>query len=317
MKTYKLGNSGIEVTELCLGVLPMGPLQKNVTVEEGSEIIAEALRLGVNFLDTAQMYKTYPYIRRALEKTGHKPVMASKSAATTYEDMEAAIEEALVEMGLEKIDIFHLHAAKANADVFEIREGALQCLKDFKDKGIIRAVGISTHNPEVVARAAEREDIDVVFALINRMGRGLYKGTLEEMEQAIEACRQSGKGVYLMKILGGGTLIDDYAASVNYGRELGGGAYPVAIGVVSQNELLYNVRYFNDDPDIDQIEIEAYRKQVWVFKGICQSCGKCIEVCHSEAISYDDDGKAWVDTEKCIQCGYCISECPHFAIRIL
>jgi ferredoxin len=220
-------------------------------------------------------------------------------------------------MDLEKIDIFHLHAAKANADVFEIREGALQCLKDFKDKGIIRALGISTHNPEVVARAAEREDIDVVFALINRMGRGLYKGTLEEMEQAIEACRQSGKGVYLMKILGGGTLIDDYAASVNYGRELGGGAYPVAIGVVSQNELLYNVRYFNDDPDIDQIEIEAYRKQVWVFKGICQSCGKCIEVCHSEAISYDDDGKAWVDTEKCIQCGYCISECPHFAIRIL
>lgn len=317
MKTFILGNTGIEVTELCLGVLPIGPLQKNVSVEEASETIALALRQGITFLDTAQMYKTYPHIFNALQKVDIRPVIASKSAAKTYEAMSEAIEEARRELGIDWIDIFHLHAAKADVDVFAERKGAIECLKEYKSKGIIRAVGISTHNPAVVALAAENEDIDVVFALVNRLGRGIYKGTLEDMESALEACRARGKGVYLMKVLGGGTLIDTFKTSIDYGRTLGDGTYPVALGMVNQNEVLYNVKYFNGDPSVDQIKIEAYRKNVWVFKGICVSCGKCIEVCHSDAITYDIDSKAWIDTEKCIQCGYCISECPHFAIRIL
>lgn len=59
MKKIVLGRSGIEVTELCFGTLPLGPLQKNESVEEAADIIAYALKSGINFIDTAQIYKTY------------------------------------------------------------------------------------------------------------------------------------------------------------------------------------------------------------------------------------------------------------------
>jgi aryl-alcohol dehydrogenase-like predicted oxidoreductase/NAD-dependent dihydropyrimidine dehydrogenase PreA subunit len=316
MKRFILGNTGIEVGELCLGILPIGPLQKNLSVDEASDIIAAAIRQGVDFIDTAQMYRTYPHIRLALEKVDTLPVIASKSAASTYEAMEAAILEALDAMGVSMIDIFHLHAAKVEPDVFELRSEALRCLQDYKNKGIIRAAGISTHNPKVVAAAAEREDIDVVFALINHVGRGIYNGTRDEMEQALDLCRQKGKGVYLMKVLGGGTLSDDFETSMAYARGLNG-PYPVALGMIRMQEVDYNVKFFNGDESYKDIEIERNSKNIFVFKIVCVSCGTCLEACHSDAISWADDGKAWIDPDKCIQCGYCIAACPHFAIRLM
>ena len=315
IKRMTLGNSGIEVGELCLGILPIGPLQKNVPVEEASEIIAEALKQGVDFIDTAQMYRTYPHIKKALEKVDTLPVIASKSAATTYEAMEAAIKEALDAMGVNKIDIFHLHAAKVEINVFELRSGALACLQDYKKKGIILAAGISTHNPKVVAAAALRDDIDVVFALINVAGRGIYNGTLTEMEAAVALCKTNGKGVYLMKVLGGGTLSAEFEKSMAYARGLGD--YPVALGMIQMDEIDYNLKFFKGDPTYKEVPLELQEKKIFVFKIVCTSCGTCFDACHNEAISFADDGKAWIDPEKCIQCGYCISACPHFAIRMM
>lgn len=316
MKKNILGNTGIEVTELCFGVLPVGPLQKNLPPEESAEIIAYALESGINFLDTAQLYKTYSHIKLALEKTGLRPVIASKSDAHTYEGMENAIIEALEEMGLDYIDIFHLHAAKVETDVFDLRREALQCLLDYKEKGIIKAVGISTHNVQVVELAAMKPEIDVVFPLINKAGRGIMRGTLEEMEKAIHLCGQKGKGVYLMKVLGGGTLIDEYSSSIDYGRSVEG-SQSIAIGMVSKEEVLYNIKYFNGERNLGNLVDLRNKKHPRVSQHMCVGCGKCIEVCHSEAISFNDVKKAFIDLKKCIQCGYCMAACPHFSIRII
>lgn len=316
MEKVVLGRTGIEVSRLCFGALPMGPLQKNLSVEEGSEIIAYVLENGVSFIDTAQMYGTYPHIRRALEKTGKRPVIATKSTASTYEDMEKAILQALKELGLEYIDTFHLHAARVTPDVFEIRRGAWECLLEYKKKGIIKAVGISAHSVKVIEAAAIREDIDVVFPLINKIGRGILEGTLEDMEKAVELCRRNGKGIYLMKALGGGTIIDDYHGSMQYAMNLPGN-YAIAVGMVSREEAVYNVRYFNGERDLDGIISIRNNKKVSVAQSMCKSCGNCIEACHSGAVDFDNTGKAYVDPSKCLQCGYCIAACPQFCIRVI
>lgn len=311
-----LGATGIEVSKLCFGTLPMGPLQKNLSIKEGSEIIEYVLDNGVNFIDTAQMYKTYPYIKRALNKANIRPVIASKSTADTYEKMKEAIEEALEGIGVDYIDIFHLHAARVEPDVFQLRKGALQCILDYKDKGIIKAAGISTHNVKVVEAAALREDIDVVFPLINKIGRGILEGNTRDMEKAIALCHKNGKGVYLMKALGGGTMIDDYEDSVEYAMNLQGD-YSIAIGMVSKEEATYNIKYFNGDKDLDGIISIRNNKKVIVVQSMCKSCGTCIKTCHSNAIDFDHNEKAYVDFSKCIQCGYCIAACPEFCIRII
>lgn len=316
MKKVILGNTGFEVTEICFGCLPFGPLQKNLPVDEAAGILTLGLDMGINFIDTAQMYKTYDHVKMSLTKRKDKPIIATKSTAASYEDMDEAVKEALDGMGVDHIDIFHLHSAKMGTDLFEVRKGALDCLKDYKKRGIIKAIGVSTHNIKLVELCAERDDVDVVFPLINAVGRGIVNGTVEEMKNAILKCEQKGKGVYLMKALGGGTLIDDYEKSMEFARNLSKN-FPIAIGMVSKEEVIYNVNYFNGEHDLEGIIKIKNRKKVVVSNGICVGCGTCIENCHSEAISMQSDNKAFIDQSKCIQCGYCIAACPSFAIRMM
>ncbi|MDF2570476.1 MAG: aldo/keto reductase, partial [Sporomusa sp.] len=66
MQERILGRTRIEVTELCFGALPMGPMQKNMPVKECADVVAHALKSGINFVDTAQGYKTYPPIKMAM-----------------------------------------------------------------------------------------------------------------------------------------------------------------------------------------------------------------------------------------------------------
>ncbi len=69
MKKVILGNTGYEVTEICFGCLPFGPLQKNLPVEEAAEVLSYGLDLGINFIDTAQMYMIILSLLWQKEKT--------------------------------------------------------------------------------------------------------------------------------------------------------------------------------------------------------------------------------------------------------
>ena len=95
MKYNKLGRTGIEVRELCFGILPMGPLQAGISAEAGGELILSAMRQGVTFFDSAQMYGSYQHLRYALDRFDGQVVITGKSVAADYEGMSRAIEEGL------------------------------------------------------------------------------------------------------------------------------------------------------------------------------------------------------------------------------
>lgn len=315
MKKLVLGNTGIEVTELCFGALPMGPLQKNLPVEDSAEIVKSALQKGVTFIDTAQGYKTYLPIRKAIKETGIRPVIATKSPASDYDQMEAAINEALEMLDLDYIDIFHLHAARAATDVFDVRSGAFQCLLDYKAKGKIKAVGISTHSVKVAAMAADIKEIDVVFPIINIKGLGILEGTREEMEVSIKKCINNGKGVYLMKALAGGNLVNDFDRAMSYTRNVAD--VPVALGMVSLEEVDFNIAYFNGEDTKAFSKNIGKAKKFYPVPSICIGCGSCERTCPNHAIELSEGKKARIDYDKCIQCGYCVGSCKSFAIRMI
>ncbi len=314
MKKFKLGDSGIEVTELCFGALPMGPLQKGLDIESAASVVAKALKGGVTFIDTAQAYKTYLPIKKAIQQTGIIPVIASKSSEPEYHGMEDAVYEALEMLELEKIDIFHLHAARGDRNLFKLRAGAFKALLDLKEKNKIRAVGVSCHSADLVSVSADVKELDIVFPLINYTGMGIIGGTLSNMEKAIIKCRDRGKGIYLMKVLAGGNLVENYGKALTFARSLGN--YPIALGMVSEKEVDYNLSYFNADntDDIPNPTFEEFNKRFQVVKRVCIGCGNCIKTCASSAVSIIE-GKACIDTSKCIMCGYCVASCPRVAIR--
>ena len=165
----------MEVSVAGFGVLPMGPSQLALPVEEGAELLKYALRHGINFIDTAQYYRTYPYIKKALEQGEFDDVIiCSKSLRPDYEGMMEAIAEAREALNREVIDIFLMHEVRSGQ--LELRSGAWQALQDAKKAGLVRAVGLSTHHVDVTKAAAAIEDLDVVFPLINYAWLGIRKG---------------------------------------------------------------------------------------------------------------------------------------------
>ncbi len=319
MKKMLLGKTGIKVSELCFGSLPMGPLQKNIPAEAGAEIILRALDGGINFIDTAQLYQTYEPIHLALKQATLRPVIVSKSMALDYAGMRTAVEEGLQAMEIDYIDIFHLHAARVPKDenVFEKRQGAWQCLLDCKKQGLIKAAGISTHSVPAVRLAAEIDEVDVVFPIINKSGTGILYGTVAEMEEAIKLCLARNKGVYFMKALGGGCQVKEYHEAVSYVRNIS--RVPIAMGMVSLSEVDYNLAYFKTAPDeianLPELVIEEKCFQIVDF--LCKDCGKCIETCPNHAITKESEEiKPKINPDLCLRCGYCVGFCPQFAIRM-
>lgn len=310
-----LGKTGIEVTELCFGTLPMGPLQKNLSDEESADLIVEAVRGGVNFIDTAQFYRTYAPIKLALKRVDKRPVIASKSIAQTYNDMQEAIDQALKAMGVDYIDIFHLHSARVSSDVYKIRKGAFECLVENKKKGKIKAVGVSGHSVKLIDFSADVDEVDVVFPLINIKGTGILEGTKEDMEKAIAKCVNNNKGVYLMKVLAGGSIVGNYQEALEYARSIKGYA-SIAIGMVNKQEIDYNIKYFNNENLSWLPSITECKKSFIAVESLCQGCFACVDACPNGAIS--PKGQiAFIDQDRCLKCGYCVKECPEFAIRMI
>jgi predicted aldo/keto reductase-like oxidoreductase len=313
-----LGSTGIQVSELCFGVLPMGPLQFGLPASEGGTLIRTAIKKGVNFLDTAQSYSTYSHIRAALDLLPAEKddiVISTKSAAGTYNDMRLAVEEARTSLDRDVIDIFLVHAARANRSVFSKRKGAFECLLDMKTKGIVRAVGISTHSVDVVRAATDIPEIDVVFPIINIQGLGIREGTRDEMVQAIKSASLAGKGLFAMKALGGGNLLSNREEAFNYVRNLEG-ISSVAVGMVYQDELEMNLAIFENRPVDQNLKERTIRKKQLLIQRVCRGCGACVHVCPNAAMQVID-GKARNDRSKCILCGYCAPLCPEFAIRLV
>jgi len=316
MKRVKLGSTGIEVTEMCFGTLTVSWLQANVPPAEAGPVIARALDLGVDFIDTGQAYRTYEHVAAALKGRKQKPTIATKSHAREYDDMKGAIEEALEAMALDHIDIFLLHLIRSEEDFLE-RAGALDGLLEHKDKGIIRAVGFSTHTIEGLKPALKHPELEIVLPCVNRKGLGTNDGTLDELLPLLSDLKAMGKGIYAMKPLAGGHLFEDVADSLNFVRALDE-VDAITVGMKSVAEVEMNACIFNDQPVPDEIQEKAKQvsKKLIIYHRICQGCGSCVEHCAQDALTIVDE-KSVVDESKCILCGYCAEECPVFCIRII
>jgi len=229
--------------------------------------------------------------------------------------MKNAVEEALREMSLEFIDIFHLHLIRSRQDFLE-RQETLECLIEMREKGIVGAIGISAHSAEGVNAILDCDDIDVVFPIVNKKGFGIVSGTLDDMLQAVRSARAKGKDIYAMKPLGGGHLIEEIPEAISYLRNLNF-FDSISVGMKTPDEVEMNVRIFEGSYIPDELiqRVKSKRKRLIVYDA-CKRCGKCEETCDQGAIKVGEK-KAIVNHDKCILCGYCAAVCPVFALRVI
>ncbi|MDF2889711.1 MAG: aldo/keto reductase [Clostridia bacterium] len=310
-----LGSTGLLVSRLCYGTLTIGPLQAKLSVEEGSELLKEAFDRGINFLDTAELYNNYDYIKHAVKGRRNKVIISAKSYAYSNETAEASLQKAMREIGTDYIDIFSLHEQESEHTIRGHYE-ALTYFMRAKEKGYIRTLGISTHTVAAVEAALKYPEIQVLHPIINKAGLGILDGKAEDMLKAIERAAQAGKGIYSMKALGGGNLI--HSAKECFDFVLGNqNINAVAVGMQSKAEIINNIAVFEGKEASEEIKNQiSSKKRRLMIDFWCTGCGSCSEKCQQKAIIVKN-GKAEVNPEKCVLCGYCSAYCPDFCIKII
>lgn len=316
MERVTLGRTGVSTARLVYGTLPLGPLQAGLSPEEGGRLIRHALELGLTTIDTAELYSTYPHIREGLAGYRGDVTVASKTHAVDAATARQHVERGLRELGRERIDIMHCHAARV-PDPFTEREAVLNELLNMKREGKIGHVGLSTHFVSAVLKAAAHPEIEVVHPLINRTGLGIIDGSADEMAAAIAGCAAAGTGIYAMKALAGGNLISTARESIRFVMGLSG-VHAVAIGMLSRQEIEANVRLFSTGVAEPSVwgELEARKRRLRIMDRFCKGCGQCLPSCAGGSLSLQD-GKATVDESTCVLCGYCGAACPEFIIRVV
>jgi len=316
VKYSSLGNTGLRVSALCLGSLAMGPLQHGLSPQRARKLLEKSLSLGVNFFDTSEFYGTYEHLRLLSSKEG--TVVSSRSYAWSAHDMEKSLERARKELARDVVEVFGLHEQESGLTLKGHAE-ALRFLARAKEKGLVKAVSVSTHFVACVRAASLLPEVDVIFAILNIEGLGIADGTRQDMEEALEFAKELGKGVYIMKALGGGHLYRSVLPALRYVRD-----FPhkdsVAVGVKNEEELELAAMVLSGEerePEFSSLlkKTGKDRKRLLV-EDWCQGCRNCVKVCPFSALSLAN-GKAQVAEEKCMLCGYCAGSCPHFCLKVI
>lgn len=298
-----------------MGTLTMGPLQADLSPNDGAELIRAAYDRGVTFFDTAELYSTYEHIAMALRSIPRESiVIASRCYEYTYEGMQASIVRALESLGTDYIDIFGLHEQESRLTL-KGHAQALRCACDARRKGLIRAVSVSTHAIEVVQAAGDIPGIDVVHPIFNMRGIGIIDGNLPEMAEAMSSVAAKGLGVYSMKPLGGGHIFRQAERAISWVLKHDY-IHSMAIGIRSMAELELDVALVEGrEVDPETLASIAGAKRLFI-EDWCARCGACVEACGQGALRMGPD-RVEVDHDSCVLCGYCVAHCPEFCIKVL
>lgn len=199
MEYTKLGNSGIEVSRLCLGCMSFGdPASKmhawTLDPDQSEAIIRHALDLGINFFDTANCYSagtSEEYLGRAIRRNvaRDKVVLASKvyfnEGALSAKAIEREIEGTLRRLGTDYLDLYIIHRFDYDTPVEETMEALHKLVK----AGKVRALGASAmygyqfYNMQLAAR----DNGWTAFSSMQNHYNPLYR---EDERELIPVCRQ-------------------------------------------------------------------------------------------------------------------------------
>ena len=206
-KLVPLGATGLHVTELGLGLAPIGGLYAHVDDEHARATVDRGWERGLRFYDTAPLYGYGRSERRtgtALRgRNGH--VLSTKVGRVLHKadtgdaaqdfwagvdpeitpvfDFSAAgvrrsLEDSLQRLGMERVDIAHLHDPDDHLDQ-AVAEAYPEMVR-MKSEGLIGAIGAGANSGAVLAHLLERVELDVVlmagrYTLLDRAGLPLLE----------------------------------------------------------------------------------------------------------------------------------------------
>jgi aryl-alcohol dehydrogenase-like predicted oxidoreductase len=210
MKKRKLGNSGLEVSEIGFGCMGIS-FGYGVIADKGLSIklIRKAVELGVSFFDTAEVYG--PYINEELVGEALEPFKGEVAIATKFgfnfqdgvntglnsrpENIKKVAEESLKRLRIDAIDLFYQHRVDPNVPIEEVA-GAV---KELIQEGKVKHFGLSEAGVQVIRRAHAVQPVTALQSEYSLWWR-------EPEEEIIPALEELGIGFVPFSPLGKGFL---------------------------------------------------------------------------------------------------------------
>ncbi|WP_078391816.1 aldo/keto reductase [Shouchella patagoniensis] len=165
MKNRQIGKSDIYVSELGLGAMSFGNDQKQI-----NHIINEALDLGINYVDTADLYafgENEQRLGEAIKGKRNQFIIASKAGNRftkgkdewewdpSKKHIKEAIKGSLKRLQLDYLDLYQLHGGTIDDPIDE----TIEAFEELKKEGLIREYGISSIRPNVIRKYVEQSSI--------------------------------------------------------------------------------------------------------------------------------------------------------------
>ena len=210
MESRNLGSEGLVVSELGLGCMGMSEFYGTGDEDESVATIHRALELGINFLDTADMYGPFTneeLVGKAIEGRRDEVVLATKFGNVRGENGERlgisgdpeyvrkACDASLERLGVDHIDLYYQHRVDLETPV----EETWGAMKQLVDAGKVRYLGISEAGPETIRKA---HSVHPVSALQSEYS--LFSRDVED--EILPTIRELGIGFVPYSPLGRGFL---------------------------------------------------------------------------------------------------------------
>lgn len=239
MRRVELGRTTLQVTQLGLGSAPLGGLFEAVADDEALRTVESAWQAGIRYFDTAPLYGHGLAEQRLGEVLRTKPrdefVLATKVGRLlragapaepgqfykgvppvnpvfdfSYDGVMRSVEESLTRLGLDRIDVLHIHDPDDHFD--EALSGAFPALDRLRAEGSIKAVGAGMNQSEMLVRFAREADFDCFlvagrYTLLDRSGA----------DELLPLCVERGIAIIAGGVFNSGILADPRpGATFNY-----------------------------------------------------------------------------------------------------
>ncbi len=251
MDKITLGNTGLNVSRLGLGTVKFGRNQ-GVKYPQGFELPTEefladflkhAKSLGINMLDTAPAYGTSEERLGRLLKDQRKDWIIVGKAGEEFENgdsfynftpdhFEMSLERSLKRLDTDYIDALLIHSDGSDMDILQ-NDALIRKMHDFKDQGLVKAIGASTKSADGGVKCLELMDICMA----------MYTQDYQNEKPVLDYAATNNKSVILKKVLSSGHNSNIENAMKFAFEHVGTSA--VIIGTINPDHLKQNITALN------------------------------------------------------------------------